>query len=351
MSSTQRSRAIAALASLVVLLAVAAALGNVLSRGDAEGSGVNLLTPAGAAELQLNAADLRAPGNEGFTTWRFRAPKYRASVPRGGRPRPVSTTMPPPATEGTNNSPTLPPVAPTPTTAKAITTASLAPSSMVTTPSSASITTPKPLPTVMPPSSAPATAPTMVTAPTTPTTAKPTPTTGVPTISTTAATQPPPATGAMSGVELEVARMTNELRTNPNGPLARKKAAPSCVQVDGGGKVVAVPALSVSDAVSLNLSRTWSMDMNSRNTMDHRSSASALAIYTQLGISPRTYGENVAWFQGYSDAQAAQVLFEGWRESDGHYCNMMSTGYTSFGVGVYKGSSRTWGTQNFYATR
>jgi len=155
----------------------------------------------------------------------------------------------------------------------------------------------------------------------------------------------------MTGVEMEVARMTNELRTNPNGPLARKKAAPSCVQVDGGGKVVAVPALTVSEAVSVNLSRTWSMDMNSRNTMDHRSSASALAIYNQLGISPRTYGENVAWFQGYSDAQAAQVLFEGWRESDGHYCNMMSASYTSFGVGVYKGSSRTWGTQNFYATR
>ncbi|MEZ5409156.1 MAG: CAP domain-containing protein [Acidimicrobiales bacterium] len=354
MSSTQRSRAIAALVSLVTLLAVAALLGNVVSGTDTEGSGVNLLTPAGAADLQINAADLRIPGSTGVTTWRFRAPRYRASVPRPGRPRPVITTMTSPTTEAPN-SPALPPAGPTPTTAKVVTTASRVPSSMVTTPSTASTSTPKPPPPVMPPPSAPATAPTsVVTVPTTPTTAKPTTTTTAttaPTTSSTVVTQPPPTSGAMSGVELEVARMTNELRTNPNGPLARKKAAPSCVQVDGNGKVVAVPALTVSEAVSVNLSRTWSMDMNSRNTMDHRSSASALAIYNQLGISPRTYGENVAWFQGYSDAQAAQVLFEGWRESDGHYCNMMSASYTSFGVGVYKGSSRTWGTQNFYATR
>lgn len=150
---------------------------------------------------------------------------------------------------------------------------------------------------------------------------------------------------------MEIARMTNELRTNPNGPLARKKSAPACIKLDGNGKVLAVAALTVSEPVSVNMSRPWSVDMNSRNTMDHRPSDSASAIYTQLGISPRAYGENVAWFQGYSDAQAAQVLFEGWRESDGHYCNMMSANYTSFGVGVYKGSSRTWATQNFYAAR
>lgn len=362
MSSTQRSRAIAALISLVALLAMVAVVGNVLSDpgSDDEGSGVNLLTPAGAADLQVNAADLRAPGSSAkVTAWRLAAPKYRAGALRGGRPRPVTTTMTPPATEASNGSPTLPPSAPTtkattPTTAKAATTGSVAASSMVTTPSSASTVTQKPPPTVMPPSSAPTTAPaTVVTVPsTTPTTAKPTTTTAAATSSsTTAATQPPPAAGGMTGVELEIARMTNELRTNPNGPLARKKAPPSCVQVDGNGKVVAVPALTVSEAVSVNLSRPWSVDMNSRNTMDHRSSASALAIYKQLGISPSTYGENVAWFQGYSDAQAAQVFFEGWRESDGHYCNMMSAGYTTFGVGVYKGATRSWATQNFYATR
>lgn len=359
MSSTQRSRALAALIFMVALLAVAAVLGNVLSDSgdDAAGSGVNLLTPAGAADLQVNAAALRTPGKAGVTAWRLAAPKYRTRLPRAGRPQQVTTTMTPPATEAPNGSSTLPPAAPTTTltTAKAVTTASVATSPTVTTPSSGSVTTQKPPPTVMPPSSTPTTSPTsVVTVPaTTPTTAKPTTTTTAPTTSSTVVTQPPPTSGAMSGVELEIARMTNELRTNPTGPLARKKADPTnCgLSLDANGKAKPVAALTVSEAVSVNLSRPWSVDMNSRNTMDHRSSASALAIYKQLGIAPSTYGENVAWFQGYSDAQAAQVFFEGWRESDGHYCNMMSAGYTSFGVGVYKGATRSWATQNFYATR
>ena len=156
-------------------------------------------------------------------------------------------------------------------------------------------------------------------------------------------------------MELEIARLTNELRANPSGPLARVKPLPpeyqNCVTLDGNGKVQPVPVLTLNDGVSVQMSRPWSVDMDRRNTMSHRGNDSALAIYTQLGISPRTWGENVAWFQGYSDAQAAQVFFDGWRESAGHYCNMMSPSFTSFGVGVYKGAQRSWATQNFYAGR
>ena len=345
MSSSQRSRAIAALAALVTLLAVGAVLSNVLTGpgGETAATGVGLNAPAVAANAQLKPSDQVAgpSGGQAPAPWSRRWQWTKLAKPQVTVPPSTSVTLPP-------SVPTTPaPAGQLATTAPT----SKATSGSVSTGAPATATLPKPSPTEMP-SSTPPKASVETTAPSsTTTTAKPTTASTAASSSTTAATQPPPATGGLTGVEAEVARMTNELRTNPNGPLARKKAQPSCVQVDGGGKVTAVPALTVSEAVSLNMSRPWSVDMNSRNTMDHRSQESALAIYTQLGISPRAYGENVAWFQGYSDAQAAQVLFEGWRESDGHYCNMMSASYTSFGVGVYKGSSRTWGTQNFYASR
>lgn len=356
MSSTQRSRAIAALAALVTLLAVAAVLSSVLSGndGDTAATGTSVSTPpsVAAANLQVDAASLRSPGSPGSQATTGSVPSAEGQGTPATSPtasttavpgtRKASTTMVKlPVAAAPGGGATSPPatVATTATSAKPGSTAPVTNPPVASSPTSVSVTQPK------------ASVVSSTTVPSTTTTAKPTTTTIVTTTSTTAATQPPPATGGMTAVELEIARMTNELRTNPNGPLARKKSAPSCITLDGNGKVPAVPALTVSEPVSLNMSRPWSVDMNGRNTMDHRPSSSALAIYTQLGISPRAYGENVAWFQGYSDAQAAQVFFEGWRESDGHYCNMMSAGYTSFGVGVYKGSSRTWGTQNFYATR
>lgn len=355
MSSTQRSRAIAALAALVTLLAVAAVLSSVLSgnNGDTAATGASVSTPpsVAAANLQVDAASLRSPGARDSQATSGSVPAADGSVTQATSPaasttvvagtKKTSTTVVRlPVAAAPGGGATSPPgaVVTTATSAKPGSTTPVTKPPVASSPTSVSVTQPK------------ASLVSSTTMPSPTTTAKPTTTTVV-TTNTTAATQPPPATGGMTAVELEVARMTNELRTNPNGPLARKKSAPSCIKLDSNGKVPAVPALTVSEPVSLNMSRPWSVDMNGRNTMDHRSQESATAIYTQLGISPRAFGENVAWFQGYSDAQAAQVLFEGWRESDGHYCNMMSAGYTSFGVGVYKGSSRTWGTQNFYATR
>lgn len=351
MSSTQRSRAIAALAALVTLLAVAAVLSSVLSgnSGDTAATGTSVSTPpsVAAANLQVDVASLRSPGSQGSQATTALVPSAEgqgtsatssaaSTTVVAGAKKTSTTVVKLPVAAGPGGGASSPAI--TATSAKPGSTMRVTNPPVASSPSSVSVTQPK------------ASVVSSTTVPSSTTTAKPTTTTIV-TTSTTAATQPPPATGGMTAVELEIARMTNELRTNPNGPLARKKSAPSCIKLDSNGKVPAVPALTVSEPVAVNMSRPWSVDMNGRNTMDHRSQESATAIYTQLGISPRAFGENVAWFQGYGDAQAAQVLFEGWRESDGHYCNMMSAGYTSFGVGVYKGSSRTWATQNFYATR
>ncbi len=186
------------------------------------------------------------------------------------------------------------------------------------------------------------------------------PTTAAPTSTSAPAPTAPPTTALSSGlnsVELEILRLTNELRANPAGALARQEPMPDCVSngfyditIDGGtGHPTAVPALTLNEVVSLQLARDWSIQMDNTNAFEHRSNASAAAIYSQLGVNWSATGENIAWFSGYSDSQAAQIFFEGWRESDtGHYCAMVAGAYTHIGVGYHKGASKSWATQNFY---
>ncbi len=197
--------------------------------------------------------------------------------------------------------------------------------------------------------------------PSTPSTTAPAttaPSTAPPTTETAPTTQPPVA--GLDAVEQEILRLTNELRANPAGPLARQKPMPSCVNdpfygisIDGAtGHPATAPALSIDVRVSAEMSRPWAVDMDSRNTLQHRSNGSQLEIYERLGISIAATGENIAWFSGYPDEQAARIHFEGWRESDtGHYCAMVSSTYANIGVGHFKGATRSWAVQNFYSTR
>ncbi len=214
----------------------------------------------------------------------------------------------------------------------------------------------------------PTTTPTLisVTLETTTTVGEPTSTVGETTTSTsstsssettTVATTAPPA--GHHPVELEIHRLTNELRANPSGPLARRKPMPSCVsetfygmKIDpASGHPTAVPPLRLTEPVSIRLARDWSAQMDATNNFSHRSSSDASAIYTQLGISWRATGENIAWFEGYPDSEAARVFFNGWRESDtGHYCALLAGTFTNIGVGYHKGGSQSWATQNFYAS-
>jgi uncharacterized protein YkwD len=194
------------------------------------------------------------------------------------------------------------------------------------------------------------------------TTVEETTTTTAPSSSTTTATVSTTTTAPLSGhhaIELEIHRLTNELRANPSGPLARQKPMPSCVSdsfyginIDQAtGHPTAVPALGLNEAVSINLARDWSMTMDATGNFDHRPNSEAIAIYSQLGIGWRAIGENIAWFSGYTDAQAARVFFDGWRESDlGHYCALVAPVYSNVGVGYHKGASRSWATQNFYGS-
>jgi uncharacterized protein YkwD len=188
----------------------------------------------------------------------------------------------------------------------------------------------------------------------------PDPTSSSTTETTATSTTPTEAPAGLNAAEQEIFRLTNELRANPSGPLARQKAMPPCVDDDfyginidaATGHPTAVPALTLSEPVSLEMSRPWAIDMDQRNTMSHRPNDSQLAIYGQLGIDVSAIGENVAWFQGYPDSEAARIHFEGWRESDtGHYCALVSGTYTHLGVGHYRGATKSWAVQNYYQPR
>lgn len=56
---------------------------------------------------------------------------------------------------------------------------------------------------------------------------------------------------------------------------------------------------------------------------------SCFTIYNDLGITAYMYGENIAW--GYGSAKSVTL---GWKNSSGHYANMINSGYTKIGVGL-----------------
>ncbi len=163
----------------------------------------------------------------------------------------------------------------------------------------------------------------------------------------------------ISEIEREIIRLTNELRTNPSGPQRRIGPMPECVNDDDDieldpatGHPRPVRQLTPSQPVSIRMSRDWSQQMADADTMSHRSAESQDAVYSELGIDWATRGENVAWAVGYELSGVAQLFFQGWRESDGHYCNMMSGAYTEIGVGhVRTDEGKDFATQNFYRPR
>ena len=64
---------------------------------------------------------------------------------------------------------------------------------------------------------------------------------------------------------------------------------------------------------------------------------------TEKGVSYRTSGENIAWGQ-----RTPEQVMNGWMNSSGHRANILSSKYTSIGVGFYRASSgKTYWTQLF----
>ncbi|MCP3992148.1 MAG: CAP domain-containing protein [Actinomycetia bacterium] len=162
---------------------------------------------------------------------------------------------------------------------------------------------------------------------------------------------------SMSMVELELLRLTNELRADPAGPLRRQGPPPSClndpyfeIQIDPlTGLPVPVPALDLDTEISVSVAREWALQMYLDDSFVHRPSTAQQQLYTEAGISTLAWGENIAWASGYRTEDVARVHFEGWRESEiGHYCSLLTARFTRIGIGEVRVDGQSWAVQNFY---
>ncbi|WP_196049123.1 CAP domain-containing protein, partial [Clostridium saudiense] len=67
------------------------------------------------------------------------------------------------------------------------------------------------------------------------------------------------------------------------------------------------------------------------------------------GVTYRAWGENIAYIGGVSDPTAlANQFMTNWMNSQGHRENILSTNFSSIGVGVYKIGNKVYVTQEFY---
>lgn len=152
----------------------------------------------------------------------------------------------------------------------------------------------------------------------------------------------------LNDVEWQILQMTNELRTNPNGPLRRQGPIIDCdgrIELDPNtGLYLPGPALEPHREASLVVARPWSSQMST--TLQHREEA-GIPVFQEAGIMVRAAGENIAY---HNFPDRAYHHFTGWRESDGHFCNMMDPSFTHIGVGeVTKVDGFSYATQNLFS--
>ena len=97
--------------------------------------------------------------------------------------------------------------------------------------------------------------------------------------------------------------------------------------------------------------RLKSKDMGDRGYFDH-ADPEGKYITEQMkadGVNYRAWGENIAYISGGSGNSAlADRFMTNWMNSSGHRANILSTNFTSMGVGVYKIGNTYYATQEFY---
>ncbi|WP_300383607.1 CAP domain-containing protein [Clostridium sp.] len=98
-------------------------------------------------------------------------------------------------------------------------------------------------------------------------------------------------------------------------------------------------------------SRYKSKDMADNDYFDHNDLKGELitAKMKRDGVSYNAWGENIAYIQGgYDNVVLATKFMDNWMNSSGHRANILSSNFSSIGVGVYKVGSTYYATQEFY---
>lgn len=95
--------------------------------------------------------------------------------------------------------------------------------------------------------------------------------------------------------------------------------------------------------------RDKSKDMGVNNYFSHEDLKGKLEsdYIKAAGVSYSAWGENIAYLDGYSENVLANTFMTNWMNSPGHRANILSTNFTSIGVGVYKIGNKYYATQEF----
>lgn len=111
-----------------------------------------------------------------------------------------------------------------------------------------------------------------------------------------------------------------------------------------------LPALSYNTTME-HYARVKSKDMGDRGYFDHKDPQGKL-ITDQMradGVSYNAWGENIAYIQGMNNNSALATKFmDNWMNSPGHRANILSSNFSSIGIGVYKIGNTYYATQEFY---
>ncbi|SFA95313.1 CAP domain-containing protein [Clostridium frigidicarnis] len=111
-----------------------------------------------------------------------------------------------------------------------------------------------------------------------------------------------------------------------------------------------VAALTYNSTME-NYARIKSQDMGDRKYFDHKDPEGNLITVKMEkdGVKYNSWGENIAYIGGVSDANAlANQFMTNWMNSPGHRQNILSNNFSSIGVGVYKVGNTVYATQEFY---
>lgn len=111
-----------------------------------------------------------------------------------------------------------------------------------------------------------------------------------------------------------------------------------------------LPALSYNTTME-HYARIKSKDMGDNGYFSHKDLQGNL-ITEQMkadGISYNAWGENIAYIQGMNNNNLIATKFmDNWMNSAGHRANILSTNFSSIGIGVYKIGNTYYATQEFY---
>ncbi len=113
-----------------------------------------------------------------------------------------------------------------------------------------------------------------------------------------------------------------------------------------------VPSLENNQTMN-QYARTKSQDMGDRNYFSHENPEGDLmnAFMQQDGVYYQAWGENIAYIGGDTNEnleEVAEQFMSNWMNSSGHRENILSTNFSSIGIGVYRVGNKIYATQEFY---